>query len=196
MVKLDERVKPEVLADLLRQGMSLGQRPFLVITSGSMRPLLRVHDAVQLEPVVGEALHPGDLITIQDKNTLITHRFLGWWQSESGLYLLTRGDRSLVVDAPWPTTRLVGRVVARRRRNRWLSFQKGVGGWLTRHVARIAAAEQHLFRLVNIPDGYPLSPLTSWTRSDVITTFIRRLIYLWLISVAACIELIATSQYP
>ena len=196
MVKPGERVKPEVLADLLRQGMSQGQRPFLVITSGSMRPLLRINDAVQLEPVTGEALCPGDLITIQDRNTLITHRFCGWWQGEGGQYLLTRGDRSLAMDAPWPPTLLVGRVVARRRQNRWVSFQTGGGRWLARYVARSAAAEQRLFRLVNVPAGYPVSSVTPWTHSDAVTLFIRRLIYLWLISVVGFIELTATSQYP
>lgn len=196
MVEANQRVKPEVLADLLRQGMARGQRPFLVITSGSMRPLLRVDDAVQLELVQGSELCPGDLLTLQDTTVLVTHRFCGWWLGEDGQYLVTRGDRSLVLDVPWRPSQLVGRVVARRRQNRWVSVRTGWGGWLSRHVARLAAAEERLFHLSNIPPGFSVAPVTRLGRSDVLTGFIRRLIYLWLTLFVGLIELASVKTYP
>lgn len=195
MLEEARRLNLAVIADLLRTSMAQGQRPHLTITSGSMRPLLQIGDEVQLEPVAFHELQPGDIITLAAPESLMTHRF---WavkteQSESEVCLITRGDRFLNFDSPWVKSLLIGKVVARRRHKRVLSLVEGSGGWLGRHVARIAAAENHLFQLDWQLAGQPL-PAVDLKKRTVTTFFtiqVRRLIYLWVTLVAAFVSFIS-----
>ncbi len=85
-----------VMAELLKRGMSQGQRPYLTISSGSMRPLLVVGDEIQLEPVTIKDLLPGDIITVVAPVELLTHRFYGVYENDGCTWLVTRGDRFLL----------------------------------------------------------------------------------------------------
>lgn len=164
------------VSELLRGGMKNGQRPYLTITSGSMRPLIHIGDEVQLEPVRLSDLQVGDIITIAAPATLLTHRFYGWVEKDDQRWLLTRGDRFLTSDSPWSDELLVGRVIARRRHNQRLLLQEGLGGWIGRHVAHIAAAEGLLFT-----PGGSLSPQGKPRLLPMFFVIqIRRLIYLWI----------------
>lgn len=195
MLEEERRLNPAVIADLLRTSMARGQRPHLKITSGSMRPLLQIGDEVQLEPVAYHELQPGDIITLAAPESLMTHRFwaLKTGTSESEVCLITRGDRFLNFDSPWVQSLLVGKVVARRRHKRVLSLVEGSGGWLGRHVARIAAAENNLFHLDWRLAGQPLP--TADLKKRTATTFfslqVRRLIYLWVTLVVAFVSFIS-----
>lgn len=62
MAEGTQRLPPSVVADLLRDSMAQGQKPYLTITSGSMRPLLHVGDEVQLEPVTLADLNEGQFV--------------------------------------------------------------------------------------------------------------------------------------
>ena len=107
-----------VMAELLKRGMSQGQRPYLTISSGSMRPLLVVGDEIQLEPVTIKDLLPGDIITVVAPVELLTHRFYGVYENDGCTWLVTRGDRFLLFDSAWHEAQLVGRVITRRRHKR------------------------------------------------------------------------------
>lgn len=194
----ERRLSPAVVADLLRTSMAQGQRPHLIITSGSMRPLLQIGDEVQLEPVRPHELQQGDIITLVAPATLITHRFWAMKAEANGskACLVTRGDRFLTFDAPWQEDYLIGRVIARRRRQRGLSLVKGVGGWLGRHVAHIAAAENRIFQLNWQSAGQPLLSSAATTKSPLpfVTIQVRRLVYLWVTLVAAFINLFSSKR--
>lgn len=185
MAEGTQRLPPSVVADLLRDSMAQGQKPYLTITSGSMRPLLHVGDEVQLEPVTLADLNEGDIITIAAPAALLTHRFWGWVDKEGQRFMVTRGDRFLLPDSPWAPTHLVGRVLARRRQRQVLHLRQGKEAWVGRYVARVAAAEGRLFsswyQSADTP-GYhkPRLPLLSF-----VITQIRRLIYLWVTLVVA-----------
>jgi len=186
MIDEKRRLEPSVVAELLREAMKNGQRPYLTITSGSMRPLIHVGDEVQLEPVCPADLQMGDIITIVAPATLLTHRFYGWIEKGNQNWLLTRGDRFLTCDSPWSDEHLVGRVFARRHHNQRLPLREGRGRWIGRHVAHIAAAEGSLFSPSHTPGGSP-SPQEQQQRtfSSLIIIQVRRLIYLWITLVVA-----------
>lgn len=179
MAEVTHRLPPAVVADLLRASMAQGQKPYLTITSGSMRPLLHVGDEVQIEPVALADLVEGDIITMAAPAALLTHRFWGWVDKEGQQFIVTRGDRFLLPDSPWDPRHLVGRVFIRRRQQQVLHLRQGKGAWVGRYMARIAAAEARLFspwyQSADAP-GYhkPRLPLFSFA-----ITQIRRLIYLW-----------------
>jgi hypothetical protein len=180
MGEVKHRLDPSTVAELLRDGMKHGQRPYLTITSGSMRPLIHIGDEVQLEPVGPADLQVGDIITIVAPATLLTHRFYGWIEKDGQSWLLTRGDRYLNADSPWSAGLLVGRVIARRRQNQRLVLREGRGRWLGRHVAYIAAAEGSLFSPTHTPGGSPSSQEQRRSVSMFFVIQIRRLIYLWI----------------
>lgn len=137
------------LSGLLREGMVSGHMPFLTVSSGSMTPLLRVGDEVGVQPVSPHQLHPGDVIVVLDRNLILTHRFIGLQNHKSGDVIVTRGDRSLIIDRPWTEGQLLGRAVVRRRKGHtlWLDFGKGY--WLNRLLAQLSQFEHNLLRHVS-----------------------------------------------
>lgn len=180
MGDVNRQLDPSTVGELLREGMKNGQRPYLKITSGSMRPLIHIGDEVQLEPVGPADIQAGDIITIVAPTTLLTHRFYGCIEKNGQSWLLTRGDRFLTSDSLWSAELLVGRVFARRRQNQRLVLREGRGRWLGRHVAHIAAAEGSLFSPNHTPGGSPSSQEQRSPVSMFIVIQIRRLIYLWI----------------
>jgi hypothetical protein len=141
MVKPDNRV----IAELLQEGMSAGELPFLTISSNSMSPLLRRGDQVGLEAVTHDKLAPGDIVVIRRREALVTHRFWHWTETVDGVQLITRGDRPLSFDPPAPPAALVGRVIARRRQGQMLRLTEGPGHRLHRHLTAVARRESALF---------------------------------------------------
>lgn len=121
---------------LLRTALAQGQQPALTISSASMSPLLRPGDRVYLATAAPAALQPGEIITVLENDSLLTHRFWGRQQHHGRFYLLTRGDRPLQFDPAHPETALLGRVVARQRGRRYLDLTTGAGGWLTQHAGK------------------------------------------------------------
>lgn len=177
---------PQV-AGMLRYSLQQGQRPFIAITSDSMAPLLRRGDQVQIEAAAWQTLQAGDLVLVQAPVDLLTHRY---WGSVPQAYtdcLLLRGDRPLEFDGLLPASSLIGRVICRRRQQRVLDLQRGAGGWLNRHLARLSRAEIRLFGAANaLPAAerayLPLSPFpgAAWLRRRPwAMRAIRRALYAW-----------------
>jgi len=98
---------------LARLALLQGQTLRLRVVSGSMRPLLRPGDTVNVMAVAPAELQPGDLVVraVPDEG-FIVHRLL----AVHGGMLITRGDSSLYADAPWPAAQLAGRVTSAWRK--------------------------------------------------------------------------------
>lgn len=142
-------VNPDLalLTGLLKDGMVAGQMPFLRVSSGSMRPLLRVGDEVGVQSVTLAQLQPGDIVVVSDRNQILTHRF--WERQGAGrpLGFLTRGDRVLRYDKVWTADQLLGRAVVRRRKERMLWLDYGPGRWLNKSLAQMSQYEARLLNL-------------------------------------------------
>ncbi|MGH2536910.1 MAG: hypothetical protein ACRDHL_05930 [Candidatus Promineifilaceae bacterium] len=143
-------LNPELLAQVLRESLAKGKRPYVTVAGESMAPLLRRGDQVGLAPAELDALRPGDVIVYQGPYELTSHRYWGRSAEDSRPLLLTRGDRPAAFDAPAPADALVGRVVARRRCQRVLALDSGPGGWLNRRLADLARLE---YRYLLSPNG-------------------------------------------
>lgn len=137
-----------LIADLLRRALAGGQQPWLTITSNSMLPLLARGDQIQLAACSAETLPPGEIIVVVAADALLAHRY---WRSvtQGGqTCLITRGDRPLSPDPPWPAAACLGRVVARRRGTRTLALTSGPGRRLNAHLAGLAHFEEATFTSV------------------------------------------------
>lgn len=132
-----------LLVDLLRESLASGGQPRLTIVSGSMSPLLRPGDQVTLERASLDQLRGGDIVVVAAAQNLYTHRLRAWLADGDKRYLLTRGDRTLAFDAPWPAETYVGRVAGRWRAGRYLPLGPS-GSVLHNHFAHLATAEERL----------------------------------------------------
>lgn len=157
-----------MLVTLLQQSLAQGQQPSLVVTSNSMAPLLRRGDHIRLEAVTPPLLRPGDIVVIGGGDHLLTHRYWGRLVADDQLWLISRGDRPLAFDEPWPAGRLIGRVVTRRRGRRELCLAAGRGRWLNRQLTWLAAAE---LRILTGRDATTTDGRRWWQR------IVRRLFY-------------------
>ncbi len=135
-----------------------------------MSPLLRLGDKILLETITPEQLKSGDIITLVWPDSLVTHRY---WAKEGEppvQRLLTRGDRPLVFDKPWPADALIGRVNGRSRNGRLLPLTHGAGLRLNHHLAWLANLE---FRWWGQSTG-PRLIRPHWIRRGI-----RGLLYAW-----------------
>lgn len=162
---------PPLLADLLRQSLQQGQAPQLEVTSNSMAPLLRRGDKVILEAVTPEQLTRGDVITLVSPKVIMTHRYWGTTSGQASIRLLTRGDRPLVLDEPWPLEAIIGRMVGRCRQEKDLRLTSGAGRWLNRHLYWLAEKEFQWWG--NRAVG------TVATRRTMLQRGVRGMIYVW-----------------
>ena len=104
-----------VAGELLQIALAEGQRVRLRVASGSMWPLLRPGDQVEVTPVPLADLRPGALVVraVPD-GSFVVHRLLGL----QGETIITGGDALPRADPPWPADQLAGRVSAAWRGGR------------------------------------------------------------------------------
>lgn len=118
----------------------------LVISSGSMEPVIRAGDVVLAEPAPEGSIAPGDVITYEDPmrgGSLVSHRVLS--VEREGLFW-TRGDANQVTDSvPVP----VGSVLGRGRL--LVPFVGLPVLWLTENPLLLAA-----WSLATVASGYVL----------------------------------------
>lgn len=156
----------QLIADMVRQALAQGERPFLTISSPSMTPLLQIGDQVGLEPINASHLQIGDIITLEQDSHLLTHRFWGW--DENGR-LQTRGDRSLTVDPPATPAQLLGRVIVRRQGANTLDLSNGPGRRLHDHLIWLLQTEARLLNLPRPPQK----------QRRLLVRLIHRKVYTW-----------------
>ncbi len=170
------RLNPQIMADVLRKSLSQGVPATLTVSSKSMAPLLWPEDKVILTAVTHADLQAGDIITYFDRGHLVTHRF--WWEEAGKLFI--RGDRPIQFDPPVRPEQLVGRVQARRRKDRILWLDVGRGAWLNQHLAKLAQHEQRW-----LPQNSALPKLTLLKRIR------RKIILAWAIVLCSMVNLTA-----
>jgi hypothetical protein len=181
--------------------MAEGRMPYVQIISDSMRPLLQCDDQVRLAPAGIEQLRPGDIIVVLGLTQLVTHRYWGYLKKDGEVSIITRGDRPRDFDQPVPAGNLIGRVVARRRRQRILSLTEGAGQWLNQLIIRVAAADIRVSaRPVDVPAGTtahlpPTRGLLAVRRPNhPVVLFTRRLFFFsWLSLLAAAVSVTAST---
>jgi signal peptidase I len=164
-------IEPTLLAALVRESLHQGQVTRLTVSSSSMAPLLHPGDEILLEPVAGEELIVGDVITLVSPEGLLTHRYWATQNGPTGPWLLTRGDRPLVFDPPWPSDAVVGRMVAWVRGGRELALTTSRGRRLNRHLIWLAKMEYRLW-----------GSRGDWAaqfRPSLVVRLLRRGVYSW-----------------
>lgn len=181
-------ISPTIIANLLRKSLAQGQTPSLTIISNSMKPLLQLGDKIFIETVELDTLQLGDIVLIETSGELMTHRFWGVVQQNGQNFIITRGDRPLNFDMLWESTKLIGRIVARQRDSRLLSFQESAGKRLNQSLAALAQWEIKLFQPpLGSNSPIQLSQFTPlwcsyWLgnhRHPLMERMIRRLFYSW-----------------
>ncbi len=186
---------------LLRESLDQGHQPLLTLTSNSLAPLLHAGDQVKVAPASWRQLCAGDLVVYRVGDQLVTHRFWGVAPGSPATepWLVSRGDRSLSFDRPWPAAALIGRVVACRYGRRDLKLDRGAGRWLNHRLSSLAGRELAWFArwhrapgLTSLPgtDGSGL-PFHRLPRRRLRTAVIRRLVRAGAAGLIACARIAA-----
>jgi signal peptidase I len=168
-------IDPLTLRDMLRNSLAKGQHPRLTVTSNSMAPLFEVGDQVILEAIQFEQLQTGDIVTLVDEASLLTHRI--WAIQETAV--LTKGDHALIFDKPAPQSTILGRVIGRTHKQRTLSFQNGPGQWLDQYLTNLVRREYRWLTGTENELGSINSRIL----------FIHRLFFMWAIIITSIISL-------
>ncbi|MEM2675605.1 MAG: signal peptidase I [Candidatus Bathyarchaeia archaeon] len=93
--------------------------PALAVASGSMLPTLNIGDLIIVQKIDPAQIKAdpygltGDILVYRRGDELIVHRAVKVEERGDLYYITTRGDNSGVNDIPWPSTALVGKVIAR-----------------------------------------------------------------------------------
>jgi hypothetical protein len=103
-----------------------------------MAPAFRAGDHLWVVPATVEQLTPGDIVQIDRGDHTVSHRLLTVVNEGGETSLVTKGDRSLVIDDLCPAASLSGRVAAIDRDRKILVI--GDQPWV-RLTARIALWE-------------------------------------------------------
>lgn len=120
----DKSVPIDLYFEALRRSQALWFR----VSSGSMRPLLRVDDAIYIQPARADQVQPGEIIAFLTNDGLVVHRLLQIQQREGICRLLQMGDAAHY--SGWITGESVlGRVVTVKRDHYTLSLQRPLAHW-------------------------------------------------------------------
>jgi hypothetical protein len=97
----------DLVQSLLAQGISVRIR----VSGGSMRPLLKGGEVVEIAPLGDRSPQCGDILLLRSQQgTPLVHRLI-WRRNRSGiLYLLTKGDACAGFDGFIPAEYALGRV--------------------------------------------------------------------------------------
>jgi signal peptidase I len=83
------------------------------VTSGSMTPMMRPGDWVQVE-AISRPLRVGDIVMVDAGGKAVIHRLI--WITQR--YLITQGDAVFRFDVPFTPGQVIGIVTARERNGR------------------------------------------------------------------------------
>ena len=90
-----------------------------VIVSGSMEPIIKVHDAVLSKRCAEEDIHIGDVVTYKSLENayygvLITHRVVNIEEKDGEKLFITKGDHNETIDrSPIRYSQIQGKVIMR-----------------------------------------------------------------------------------
>jgi len=94
------------------------ENPYLVVSSGSMRPTLEVGDLIIVKRIPPSQLNAapmnGDIIVYKEPDgDLVVHRLVNKTKIDGKYILTTKGDANPASDPPFPDQRYIGKVIAR-----------------------------------------------------------------------------------
>ena len=94
------------------------ESPYLVVSSGSMRPTLEVGDLIIVKRIPPSQLNAapmnGDIIVYKEPDEdLVVHRLVNKTKIDGKYILTTKGDANPASDPPFPDQRYIGKVIAR-----------------------------------------------------------------------------------
>ncbi len=121
---------------LFVEALRRGQSQWFRVSSGSMLPLLRIGDAISVEPASAHEIRVGEIAAFETGDGLVIHRIVAIQQKDMTVRLLQLPDVNL--RASWiDESAVVGRVVAIRRGNFQLNLMHPVARWYGKVTAHI-----------------------------------------------------------
>ncbi len=133
-------VSPPVLTSLYEELLLKKGELLLTACSGSMAPLIRIGDKVQVRTTSAEAIGFGDIIVFRKEDKLIIHRVIAKDKFDRQPFFLEKGDRGSI---PFriPAERVLGKVseihkpsrciLLNSRKGRFLNLLLAVRSYLT-----------------------------------------------------------------
>ena len=128
----------------------------LMVTSDSMRPLVRTGDVVVVEPIDPRALRPGAVIVVQHGGEWITHRLVAI--DERGWH--THGDNTHYADEAARADEIVGRVIAIEQGDHTIDLQQPHWAAIERRINRVQRLQLRIFEAARQHRG---SQVKRWT---------------------------------
>lgn len=108
----------KLVTDVLREQLQFQHQFKSQVITNSMSPVIRAGDSIIVEAEKASELIPGDIILIDCEIKYFTHRFVTRFQKGMSNYIVTKGDRVGRFDNPFPDSRVLGKVVEIRTKNR------------------------------------------------------------------------------
>jgi signal peptidase I len=137
-----------IIASLSIQGVRQGQSIWFRIVSGSMKPLLRVGDAVYIQSATAHDIQSGEIAAFETSAGLTVHRILHRRQKDGHVELMEMGD--VAFQAYWIKEHaLIGRVVATRRGKRQINLQTPIAKRCGRVTASLRYGLYCLYNGIN-----------------------------------------------
>ncbi|OGW16444.1 MAG: hypothetical protein A3G93_00040 [Nitrospinae bacterium RIFCSPLOWO2_12_FULL_45_22] len=125
----------EMIKELWAEYFARNGKAWFRITSGSMMPLIEVNDRVLAQRVPAGEIRFGDIIVFSEDGTFITHRVIGKYRDDEGLFFWQKGDRGSIA-VQIPASSVLGKVVAiKRGEYNLLRIDRGWGGLINRLFA-------------------------------------------------------------
>lgn len=140
-----------VLTSLFIQALRQGQPVWFRVVSGSMLPLVRVGDAVHIEPTSASDLRVGDIAAFETPAGLVVHRLVHYEQTGNQARYVEMGDAALLAHHV-DEQAIVGRVTSIRRATRQVDLRLPVAQRWGKVTARIR------FRLYSIDKVIKFNP--------------------------------------
>jgi signal peptidase I len=84
----------------------------------SMRPAIEDGDTITVGPVAASAIRLGDIVLYRHLGRPLAHRVADIYTSGGAVIVVPRGDAKAGFDAPVESERILGRVIAVKRRTR------------------------------------------------------------------------------
>ncbi|HLI07099.1 MAG TPA: S26 family signal peptidase [Ktedonobacteraceae bacterium] len=132
-VSQDNRLQ-SAIDSLFIEALRQGQTQWFRVSSGSMHPLLKVGDAIFIEPA--RKIGIGEIAAFETEEGLVVHRIVDIQVKDGNVRLLQLPDVNL--QASWISeSAIVGRVIAIRRGRRQIDLSHPLARWFGKVTSHI-----------------------------------------------------------
>ena len=118
--------KAELISEMQEELFLKQGQGWFRIVSGSMQPLIDVHDRVLAQRINPADVQPGDIILFKNSMALVTHRVVKKYYTNGQLLFLQRGDRGGLAGMISAET-VLGKIVALEKNKTVLRLDRGKG---------------------------------------------------------------------